>query len=224
LISPRFACCDRGNARRHPQLRLNGIQKAFRPFCFGQTTEKADGNTEHQRNGQDTSVEADTPLLWVIREHVGLTGTKYGCGVAQCGACSVHINGEVQRFCSIAVGDVKPTDMIVTIEGLSVGSSHPVQIAWAAVDVDAGRGGGSIPPQFCPVTNRLARVSLLFRWTGKVTTKPLRFAPRLTRHPGKADEPGDHLHDDECDHGYWPAFASKRPIWRSASSDSFCSP
>jgi isoquinoline 1-oxidoreductase alpha subunit len=84
---------------------------------------------------RDVPVEADTPLLWVIREHVGLTGTKYGCGVAQCGACSVHINDEVQRSCSIAVGDVKPTDVIVTIEGLSVGSSHPVQKAWAAVDV-----------------------------------------------------------------------------------------
>ena len=66
---------------------------------------------------RDVQVEADTPLLWVIREQVGLTGTKYGCGVAQCGACSVHINGEVQRSCSMPVGDVKPTDMIVTIEG-----------------------------------------------------------------------------------------------------------
>ena len=56
---------------------------------------------------RDVQVEADTPLLWVIREQVGLTGTKYGCGVAQCGACSVHINGEVQRSCSIRVGDVK---------------------------------------------------------------------------------------------------------------------
>jgi isoquinoline 1-oxidoreductase alpha subunit len=84
---------------------------------------------------RDVPVEADTPLLWVIREQIGLTGTKYGCGIAQCGACSVHINDEVQRSCSIAVGDVKPTDMIVTIEGLSVGSSHPVQQAWASVDV-----------------------------------------------------------------------------------------
>src|SRR6516225_2321790 len=64
-------------------------------------------------------VEPDTPLLWVIREHVGLTGTKYGCGVAQCGACSVHINGDVMRSCSIPVGDLKSTDEIVTIEGLS---------------------------------------------------------------------------------------------------------
>lgn len=84
---------------------------------------------------RDVDVEADTPLLWVIREHVGLTGTKYGCGVAQCGACSVHINGEVQRSCSISVGDVKTTDMIVTIEGLSPTSTHPVQRAWAAIDV-----------------------------------------------------------------------------------------
>ena len=80
-------------------------------------------------------VEDDTPLLWVIREQIGLTGTKYGCGVAQCGACSVHINGEVQRACSIPVGKVKATDRIVTIEGLSPTSSHPVQKAWAALDV-----------------------------------------------------------------------------------------
>jgi isoquinoline 1-oxidoreductase alpha subunit len=84
---------------------------------------------------RDVQAEADTPLLWVIREQVGLTGTKYGCGVAQCGACSVHINNEVMRSCSIRVGDVKPTDKIVTIEGLSPNSSHPVQKAWLAIDV-----------------------------------------------------------------------------------------
>jgi isoquinoline 1-oxidoreductase subunit alpha len=84
---------------------------------------------------RDVQVEGDTPLLWVIREQLGLTGTKYGCGIAQCGACSVHINGEVQRSCSIRVGDVKATDRIVTIEGLSATSSHPVQKAWAALDV-----------------------------------------------------------------------------------------
>ena len=83
----------------------------------------------------DVQVEADTPLLWVIREQVGLTGTKYGCGVAQCGACSVHINGEVKRSCAIPVGSVKATDKIVTIEGLSATSSHPVQKAWAEIDV-----------------------------------------------------------------------------------------
>jgi isoquinoline 1-oxidoreductase alpha subunit len=84
---------------------------------------------------RDVQVEADTPLLWVIREQVGLTGTKYGCGVAQCGACSVHLNGEVVRSCSIRVGDVKASDKIVTIEGLSANSSHPVQRAWLTVDV-----------------------------------------------------------------------------------------
>src|SRR5829696_415827 len=84
---------------------------------------------------RNVEVEPDTPLLWVIREQVGLTGTKYGCGVAQCGACSVHINGEIQRSCSLRVGDVKAGDKIVTIEGLSADSSHPVQKAWAQVDV-----------------------------------------------------------------------------------------
>jgi isoquinoline 1-oxidoreductase alpha subunit len=88
-------------------------------------------------NGQsfDVKTEADTPLLWVIRELIGLTGTKYGCGIAQCGACSVHVNGEVMRSCSVRLGDIKESDKIVTIEGLSPTSSHPVQVAWAAVDV-----------------------------------------------------------------------------------------
>ena len=83
----------------------------------------------------DVSVEADTPLLWVIREQVGLTGTKYGCGIAQCGACSVHLNGEVARSCSIPISAIKATDKIVTIEGLSSDSTHPVQKAWASLDV-----------------------------------------------------------------------------------------
>ena len=88
-------------------------------------------------NGQvrDVNVEPDTPLLWVIREQVGLTGTKYGCGVAQCGACSVHINGKVQRSCVTPVASIKAGDKIVTIEGLSAKASHPVQKAWAALDV-----------------------------------------------------------------------------------------
>jgi len=84
---------------------------------------------------RDVQVEPDTPLLWVIREQVGLTGTKYGCGVAQCGACTVHVNGGLVRSCSFPVGSVKPTDRIVTIEGLSANASHPVQKAWAALDV-----------------------------------------------------------------------------------------
>jgi isoquinoline 1-oxidoreductase alpha subunit len=102
-----------------------------------QTTRKRKLMAKLNINGniRDVEVEADTPLLWVIREQVGLTGTKYGCGVAQCGACSVHINDQVQRSCSIRVGDVSASDRIVTIEGLSPNSSHPVQKAWAAVDV-----------------------------------------------------------------------------------------
>ena len=83
----------------------------------------------------DVKVDGDTPLLWALREQAGLTGTKYGCGIAQCGACAVHINGEVQRSCSILVKDVKATDKIVTIEGLSRNGDHPVQKAWLALDV-----------------------------------------------------------------------------------------
>jgi isoquinoline 1-oxidoreductase alpha subunit len=83
----------------------------------------------------DVQVEDNTPLLWVIREQVGLTGTKYGCGVAACGACSVHINGQVARSCVTPVSSVKPTDRIVTIEGLSPDATHPIQKAWAEHDV-----------------------------------------------------------------------------------------
>ena len=83
----------------------------------------------------DVQAEGDTPLLWVIREQVGLTGTKYGCGIEACGACSVHINGEVRRSCSVPLKAIKAADRIVTIEGLSANSSHPVQKAWAELDV-----------------------------------------------------------------------------------------
>ena len=84
-------------------------------------------------NGRRHEVDAepDTPLLWVIREQVGLTGTKYGCGVAQCGACSVHLNGTVVRSCSVPLSAVKPTDRITTIEGLAQGGQlHKVQEAF----------------------------------------------------------------------------------------------
>ena len=84
---------------------------------------------------RDVDVEDDTPLLWVIREQVGLTGTKYGCGVAQCGSCSVHVNGQVRRSCSIPVGSLKASDRIVTIEGLAPNATHAVQRAWAELDV-----------------------------------------------------------------------------------------
>jgi isoquinoline 1-oxidoreductase alpha subunit len=83
----------------------------------------------------DVQFEDGTPLLWVIREQIGLTGTKYGCGVAQCGACSVHINGEVRRSCVTPANALKPGDRVVTIEGLSPTSSNPIQKAWAEHDV-----------------------------------------------------------------------------------------
>lgn len=83
----------------------------------------------------DVDVEEDTPLLWVIREQVGLTGTKYGCGVAQCGACTVHLDGVATRSCVLPVGAVTAEQKIVTIEGLGAEKPHPVQQAWAELDV-----------------------------------------------------------------------------------------
>jgi len=77
----------------------------------------------------------DTPLLWVIREQLGLTGTKYGCGMALCGACTVHIDGQPVRSCVRPLASVSATASVVTIEGLSTDGSHPVQKAWAALDV-----------------------------------------------------------------------------------------
>ena len=83
----------------------------------------------------DVAVADDTPLLWAIREQIGLTGTKYGCGVAQCGACTVHIDGVATRSCAVPVSAVTAEQKIVTIEGLSPDGSHPVQQAWIKHDV-----------------------------------------------------------------------------------------
>jgi isoquinoline 1-oxidoreductase subunit alpha len=87
-------------------------------------------------NGQrhELDIEPETPLLWVLRDEIGLTGTKYGCGIAQCGACTVHVDGQATRSCSVAVSDVADAQ-ITTIEGLSADGSHPVQKAWLAEDV-----------------------------------------------------------------------------------------
>ena len=83
----------------------------------------------------NVDVEPDTPLLWVLRDTLGLTGTKYGCGIAQCGACTVHIDGVATRSCSVPVSAVEGS-AITTIEGLSPnGDLHPVQRAWIAHDV-----------------------------------------------------------------------------------------
>jgi aerobic-type carbon monoxide dehydrogenase small subunit (CoxS/CutS family) len=87
-------------------------------------------------NGKMISVEADadTPLLWVLRDHLNLLGTKFGCGVAQCGACTIHMNGNAARSCTIPVSAVA-NNKIVTIEGLSATGDHPLQQAWEELDV-----------------------------------------------------------------------------------------
>jgi isoquinoline 1-oxidoreductase subunit alpha len=87
-------------------------------------------------NGRTVSAEAEpqTPLLWVIRDHVGLTGTKYGCGAGLCGACTVHVDGRALRSCQTPVASVEGKK-VVTIEGLSSDSSHPLQKAWIAEQV-----------------------------------------------------------------------------------------
>ena len=87
-------------------------------------------------NGQamDVDVDPSTPLLWVLRDTLGLTGTKYGCGMAQCGACTVHLNGEAIRSCVKRVADAVGKE-ITTIEGLSPDLSHPLQKAWMEIDV-----------------------------------------------------------------------------------------
>jgi isoquinoline 1-oxidoreductase alpha subunit len=111
-------------------------------------------------NGQKHTLdlEPETPLLWVLRDELGLTGTKFGCGIAQCGACSVHLNGNVIRSCRVQIGDLDGTT-VLTIEGLSPDGSHPVQRAWIEHDV----------PQcgYCQSGQIMAAVALL-----QQTTKP----------------------------------------------------
>jgi len=90
--------------------------------------------TTLQVNGKTVKVNAsaDTPLLWVLRDELNLTGTKYGCGVAQCGVCTVHVDGTAQRSCQLQIGDLEGVS-VTTIEGL--GGDHPVQKAWVKHDV-----------------------------------------------------------------------------------------
>lgn len=83
----------------------------------------------------EVDAEPDTPLLWILREQVGLTGTKYGCGIAACGACTVHIGGQPARSCQIQLQDIAEGEEITTIEGLSPDRSHPIQKAWIELDV-----------------------------------------------------------------------------------------
>jgi isoquinoline 1-oxidoreductase subunit alpha len=111
-------------------------------------------------NGKNVKfdVEAEMPLLWVLREEVGLTGTKFGCGIAQCGACTVYVNDNPVRSCSVPASALAGTK-ITTIEALSANSSHPVQKAWAELDV----------PQcgYCQSGQIMAAAALL-----KTTAKP----------------------------------------------------
>jgi len=112
--------------------------------------------TKLKINGKvhQVNAEEDTPLLWAIRDTVGLTGTKYGCGIQQCGACTVLIKGRAVRSCGVTIGEVAG-DEITTIEGLSPETSHPVQKAWIAEQV----------PQcgYCQSGQIMAAVSLLER-------------------------------------------------------------
>jgi isoquinoline 1-oxidoreductase alpha subunit len=87
-------------------------------------------------NGQlhHLDVEPDMPLLWALRDELGFTGTKFGCGIAQCGACTVHVNGDAMRSCSVTMDSVNGAS-ITTIEGLSRNADHPVQRAWIEADV-----------------------------------------------------------------------------------------
>ena len=105
-------------------------------------------------NGKPSTVDVDpaTPLVWVLREHLQLTGTKFGCGMAQCGACTVHVNGEAIRSCVTPVSSVAGKS-ITTIEGLSADGTHPLQKAWVAEQV----------PQcgYCQGGQLLAAVALL---------------------------------------------------------------
>jgi isoquinoline 1-oxidoreductase alpha subunit len=105
-------------------------------------------------NGREQAVEVDgdTPLLWVLRDTLGLTGTKYGCGIAQCGACTVHDEGDAVRSCSVTAASVEG-QKIVTVEGLSPDGSHPVQRAWLSVEV----------PQcgYCQIGMMMAAAALL---------------------------------------------------------------
>ncbi|MXV16073.1 (2Fe-2S)-binding protein [Hufsiella ginkgonis] len=91
-------------------------------------------NLSVNNKAMSVDVDADTPLLWVLRDHLNLVGTKFGCGLAQCGACTVHLNGTATRSCLLPVSQVG-ANKVTTIEGLSEKGDHPVQLAWDEVDV-----------------------------------------------------------------------------------------
>src|SRR5262249_54475060 len=125
LLHGPCAIYGKGELRTQPVLHLARpggsltISGRSRPMAI-----KLTGNN----TAYEVDVPAEMPLLWVIRDVIGLTGTKYGCGVAQCGACTVHIDGAAVRSCITAVGDV--AGAVTTIEGLSANGDHPIQAAW----------------------------------------------------------------------------------------------
>src|ERR1700731_2945045 len=108
-------------------------------------------------NGESHTVDAppDMPLLWVLRDLVGLTGTKFGCGIAQCGACTVHLNGQAIRSCITPVSNVA-NKTVTTIEGLSADNSHPVQSAW--IELDVPQCGYCQSGQIMQATSLLAKI------------------------------------------------------------------
>lgn len=83
----------------------------------------------------EVDIDASTPLLWVLREQLGLTGTKYGCGIGLCGSCTVHVDGKAVRACTVSLTQLDERQEIVTIEGLAANHDHPLQQAWAELDV-----------------------------------------------------------------------------------------
>ncbi len=91
-------------------------------------------NLKINKKTHTVEADADTPLLWVLRDHINLVGTKFGCGIGQCGACTVHIDGSATRSCLLQVSQIEGA-AITTIEGLSEDGSHPVQQAWKEIDV-----------------------------------------------------------------------------------------
>src|SRR5262245_57521104 len=118
-------CRNDGCRRRDPRLTVG-------PLLGGRRMHMTKLNV----NGVEHEVDAepDTPLLWVLRDHLNLTGTKYGCGIAQCGACAVHVDGQIRRSCVLPLAGVGASK-VVTIEGLSTDGSHPVQRMWVEEDV-----------------------------------------------------------------------------------------
>jgi isoquinoline 1-oxidoreductase alpha subunit len=116
-------------------FRYGALRRIGKTITVGVRTVK-ERRMELTINGRTVEVNADpdTPLLWAIREDAGLTGTKYGCGLGQCGACTVHLNGQPVRSCVLPVSAAAGAE-IVTIEGLSQDGDHPVQVAWRSLQV-----------------------------------------------------------------------------------------